>query len=417
MRGCASISVGAALLAGGVSASGLPIGGLRMGEPAIRSSPDVNVDLFSRFSHDDRHVLELHKKLVETRSTSGSEEEVANVLSDHLKALGWTTLLIPTDRDIVGPNLLAWPGKTNNTRLLLSSHIDTVPPYIPYRYDEHEQTVWGRGSSDAKASVAVQISALQQLIAEDAVSADDVAVLYVSGEEVTGPGMQTVSRVFEAEHKSWPSIVFGEPTEGKLARGHKGYLVFNITASGKPSHSGYPWLGSSATEKLVNVLHKLQHHSWHEDPELGLTTFNIGHLEGGLAANVVPAHAWAWCSVRISGDFDGTLRYLRDTIAEAADISFDLQAATQPVRLDTIDVGLNETVVNYSTDVPNLSTKVANGSRLLYGPGSILVAHADNEHIAVKDLLDSVDGYKTIVKKILSDSSGTSIPRDRKDFL
>ena len=77
---------------------------------------------------------------------------------------------------------------------------------------------------------------MQQLIAEDAVLADDVALLYVSGEEVSGPGMQSVSRVFEAEEKSWPAIVFGEPTEGQLARGHKGYMIFNITASGKASH-------------------------------------------------------------------------------------------------------------------------------------------------------------------------------------
>ncbi|BFZ54846.1 hypothetical protein PYCC9005_001883 [Savitreella phatthalungensis] len=367
----------------------------------------------------ESELLALHKLLVEHNSISTNEQCIVETLTTQLESFGWSTLQVATLDPQIGPNLLAWPGKSNSTKLLLTSHLDTVPPYIPYSYHPSDRTVWGRGSSDAKASVAAQIQAVRNLLRDRKVDADDIAVLYVSGEEVNGPGMQAVSKLFEAEKRSWPSVVFGEPTEGKIARGHKGLMNFKITANGKASHSGYPWLGSSANEKLVDVLSTLKSHSWHNDTTLGQTTFNIGRMEGGVAANVVPAQAWAVCTVRISGAFNQTLKYLHDTIAEAADISFDLTAASPPTVLDTLaNIGLEEIVVNYSTDVPNLSRKVANGLRLLYGPGSILVAHADNEHISVDELTQGVRGYERIIQALLLDDRGAKRDRDRsKEFL
>ncbi|ORY85103.1 putative peptidase [Protomyces lactucae-debilis] len=355
-----------------------------------------------KHSSDDRALLKLHRTLIEADSTSQlSELSAAKVLVKHFKSIGWHYQLLPCRGNNQRPNVLAWPGKTNETKLLVTSHIDTVPPYIPY--SKHGKSIWGRGSSDAKASVATQIIAVQRLLEKKMIHADDVALLYVVGEETAGDGMRAFSELAVTEGKVYPNIVFGEPTENKIAIGHKGMVLFNVTASGKAAHSGYPELGSSANEKLIDLLYDLKHHTFPSDETLGNTTFNIGVIQGGSAANVIPAHGSAHCAFRVAKDLDGILTYLRDAVATSPDMSFDIEQAAPPSILDSLEgTEFEEIVVNYSTDVPNLSREVATGKRFLFGPGSILVAHGDDEHIEIDKLLGTAHDYELIFNKILS---------------
>lgn len=351
------------------------------------------------YDSEESRLLAFHKGLIQHESITGNEKGAGAYLEHYLKQLGWHTIVLPTFGDSSRPNVMAWPGKSNRTELLVTSHIDTVPPYIPYSRDGN--VIRGRGSADAKASVVTQISALQRLIKAKRIDPDKVAVLYVSGEEVTGDGMRSFSAQMLTEKRSWPNILFGEPTEGTLATGHKGIVILNLTASGVASHSGYPELGSSATAKLVSVLHTLLRHTWPEDPVLGNTTFNIGAIEGGLAANIVAAHASAHLSLRISSNVTAVLDYLRATISKEANVSYEIEQATQPTRLDIIEGLFPLQAFSYSTDIPNLSLEVANGKRYLFGPGSILVAHSDREQISVEELRNAIFDYEKLFTSIL----------------
>lgn len=149
--------------------------------------------------------------------------------------------------------------------------------------------------------------------------------------------MKSFSAVMEAEGRTFDQIVFGEPTENKIAIGHKGMVTFNVSCSGKASHSGYPNLGSSANEKLVNVLYALKGHDWPIDDTLGNTTFNIGKIEGGVAANVIPAFASAQLSIRVARDLEGILTYLRTTIGMSPDTSYEIHQAAVPTVLDSLN--------------------------------------------------------------------------------
>lgn len=251
----------------------------------VQFSVSSEVNTFAKYGKEDRQLLKLHEGLIRAESTSYNEAAAANFLRNFFDSIQWSYTLIPTAGDEKRMNIFAWPGETNTTaKVLMTSHIDTVPPYIGYHYDHSERKIYGRGSADAKASVATQLMSLRRLIENKEIDPEDVAVLYVVGEETSGDGMRSVSAEFERENRTFEHVVFGEPTESKMAVGHKGMVLFNLTVNGRASHSGYPELGVSATEGLVDVLHQLQHHDFPGSKALGNTTLNVGRMEGGIAA-------------------------------------------------------------------------------------------------------------------------------------
>lgn len=179
--------------------------------------------------------------------------------------------------------------------------------------------------------------------------------------------MKSFSAMMEAEGRTFDQVVFGEPTENKIAVGHKGMVLFNITASGKASHSGYPELGSSATEKLVDVLYELQHHDWPVDKMLGNTTLNIGRIEGGVAANVIPAAASAHLAIRVARDLDGILNYLKSVVSSAPDMRLNIEQAAVPSVLDSLpNTKFEEIVVKYALFCSKgMKTDESSGTRLM----------------------------------------------------
>lgn len=186
-------------------------------------------------------LFSLHRSLVNIGSISGNEHNVGTYLERFLKYHNYTV-----ERQDVAPdasyssshkqrfNILAYPGDERQTRILLSSHIDTVPLFYGYELREHDQ-IWGRGSVDAKACVATQFQAVQELLASKEILPNDASLLFVVGEETGGDGMLAVNDL----NMKWETVIFGEPTELKLASGHKGILILNIVAHGKAGHSGY----------------------------------------------------------------------------------------------------------------------------------------------------------------------------------
>ena len=251
-------------------------------------------------------LLSLHQKLVEIESITGNEHGVGVYLHNYLIKHNFTVerQSVGTSSDDLNSrqsdkkprfNVFAYPGEKRQTRVLVSTHIDTVPPYWPYEIRNGNE-IWGRGSVDAKACVATQIMAVDELRVSGEINPGDVALLFVVGEETGGDGMRTANEL----QLEWETVIFGEPTELKLASGHKGILFFHIKAQGKAAHSGYPWLGENANARLIPALAALLKTELPSSRKYGNSTLNIGRMGGGVAANVIPESATADVSIRIA---------------------------------------------------------------------------------------------------------------------
>jgi acetylornithine deacetylase len=346
-------------------------------------------------------LLQLHRKLVEISSITGNEHAVGEWLASYLRDRNWTVELQEVSEERY--NIYAY-GEKRSTTILLSSHIDTVPPYWPYYHNETSDVIGGRGSVDAKGSVAAQIIAVEGLREQ---LYDDLSLLYVVGEETGGDGMRAFSSWSDRPSPAHEIIIFGEPTEAKLVCGHKGLLGFTIHITGKAAHSGYPWLGVSANDVLVEALGKLlelRNNGLPWSTKYGNTTMNFGKVEGGVAANVVAETASANIAVRLAA---GTpkivqgliINALDSTKASVRDLGGDLQIKWSsegyaPVNIDCNVEGFDTMTVNYGTDVPLLA---GDHKRYLYGPGSIFVAHSDHEALKKKELEQAVLDYRRLI--------------------
>lgn len=282
------------------------------------------LSLIEHERNDDTLLLDLHRHLVEIPSISGSEHNVSLYLRDYLQDHGFTAELQPVDDG--RENVFAYLGDTRKTRILITSHIDTVPPFIPY--ERRGDQIWGRGSADAKGSVAAQIVAVQRLHEAQKISEGDVALLFVVGEERDGHGMKAANDL----GLTWESVIFGEPTELKLATGHKGGLAFTVSANGKAGHSGYPELGRSAIDILVHGLSVLNQLELPGSERFGNTTLNVGQIEGGVAPNVIAQNASATVLVRVASE---DLNEIKSRIEKA------VLAASPWLEVDFLSYGIS----------------------------------------------------------------------------
>ena len=245
-------------------------------------------------------LFALHRTLVSIPSISGNESAISHYLTTYLSSLNLTVEVQPiaplSSSSAPRSNILAYPGTTRATRILLTSHLDTVPPYYPYRITPGHE-IWGRGSVDAKGSIAAQITAFTELHSSHQIYEGDVSLLFVVDEELGGNGM----RHFNSLDLTYSAVIFGEPTAGKLACGHKGALDILISAKGKAGHSGYPWLGENANSMLIPALLAFERMQLPQSGKYGASTVNIGRMQGGVAGNVIAEQATAEVQVRIAG--------------------------------------------------------------------------------------------------------------------
>lgn len=329
-------------------------------------------------------VLRLTRELIDIPSVSGTEFEIGNSLGELLNRLGYHVELqdIADERS----NVIATTGA--HPRVVLSTHMDTVPPWIESREDD--EFIYGRGSCDAKGIMAAQIAAAEQLRAD---GLDEVGLLFTVDEEVTSAGAKVAN-----EHplaSSCEFLINGEPTDNRLAIGTKGSVQATIATKGRAAHSAYPEQGESAIEKLLDVLADLRRVHWPADEIFGQTTCNIGLLSGGTRANVIPSAAEATVLIRLAVDSKRVRTLLEETIDGRAMI--DYKSMHDPVRLFALD-GFEQMVARFTTDIPYLSTW---GRALLIGPGSILVAHTDAEKIRKRELIEAVEIYFRLVQSLL----------------
>ena len=373
-------------------------------------------------------MLTLHRAICEVESISNDELAVAQFLTSFLETHNFTVITQevpqPADSDLKKKrlNVVAYPRASKYgtkswkpPKVLLSSHIDTVPPFLPYKlsypsssaiFNRKDIFIAGRGTVDAKACVATQIQAALDLLAGSDIAPTDIGLVFVVGEERGGEGMRAFSNSKLNSAADYEAVIFGEPTELKLATGHKGIIMVRIIAHGKAAHSGYPWLGRSANSMIIPALMVMDRIGNIPESEGGLpasekygnSTVNIGIMKGGLAANVVPEYAMAECAMRLAG---GTIEQVKAIVGNAIksandELEYEFSQGYGTVDMDGDVDGFDEITVNYGTDVPNLEVKKG-VKRYLYGPGSILVAHGKNEGLTVGDLEEAVEGYKKLV--------------------
>jgi acetylornithine deacetylase len=326
--------------------------------------------------------IALTRKLVDIESITGNEARVGNVLTDELSRLGYDVRKMPVEGDRF--NVLATLPGQPQPAVIFSTHMDTVPPFIPS--SEDDTRVYGRGSCDAKGIIAIQIAAAEKLRREGV----QVGLLFVVGEERDSTG----AKVANEQPIGTKFLVNGEPTENHLALASKGTLRVELVASGRMAHSAYPELGESAIDKLLVALTRLRAMPLPSTEGIGPCTFNIGLIEGGRAPNVIPDRATAHLLYRLVGPTEDLRRQIVETADDLAKVDFYLEIPF--MRFRSID-GLPTMVAAFTTDIPALPNW---GEPLLIGPGSIHVAHTDGEYVEKKQLAEAVELYCRIARRL-----------------
>jgi acetylornithine deacetylase len=326
--------------------------------------------------------------LMEIDSTSGHEGAVIARAECLLAGDGWRTTRIPVSdgRDALFATAHDAPLAT------LSTHLDTVPPFIAPSLDGDR--LRGRGACDAKGIAAAMIVAARRLRARDV----PVAMLFVVGEETMHDGARAASDAVRRGLVPGTSrvLVNGEPTESTLAVGTKGALRAVVRTIGRAAHSAYPTMGRSAIHDLVTMLAELDALELPRDALLGDTTINIGSIAGGVADNVFAPSAEARLMVRLVSEAERLEAILARWAHGRAEI--EIGTTVPPVRLAALG-GYATSVAAYATDIPELGEW---GTPYLFGPGSIHVAHTDDEWISVREMRDAVGAYERIVERALS---------------
>lgn len=315
-------------------------------------------------------------------STSGQEAAFLQVLETHLEAMGFTCT-----RQEVGPerwNLIALTEV--EPRLVYSTHVDTVPPFLIPRHEEG--VIYGRGACDTKGGIVAMLEAGRRLLEE---GHRDLGYLFVVGEEVDHCGAKKSMELPMRPER----IILCEPTLNEIVAAQKGMLKCQLRATGVAGHSAYLDRGHSAIDAMLDVLHALRHHPWPVDDILGETTLNVGVLNGGVAANVFAPSAQAELLFRAVSPVEPLLETVRTLCGEGVELH---QAVyNDPVFFDPPE-GFATSTVPFNTDATYLR---ALAPVWLVGPGDIRHAHSDNEHITIASLEEGIELYATLARRVL----------------
>jgi acetylornithine deacetylase len=329
--------------------------------------------------------IALARQLIDIPSTTENEAAVGDFLDDELSRLGFTTRtqLVAKGRF----NVFATAG--GRPRVLINSHIDTVPPW--FGSSEDDDYVFGRGACDTKGVIAAMIAAGQQLLAGNV---NDFAFLFVVGEEADSIGAKSANAEFADLGSEF--VLVGEPTESKFARASKGAFTSVLRFEGVAAHSAYPHLGDSAINKMVAAIAEINAADWGRDDVLGESTVNVGVVRGGEKPNIIPAIAECEMVFRTVNHPDE----IRDKLAALVKRHGGtiVRAHGNPPQRMVVPQGAESVVVSFNTDVPHLRLL---GRPLLFGPGSILDAHGANERISKKELVAAAETYHDTVIALL----------------
>lgn len=331
------------------------------------------------------HLFELARRLIDIESITPNERAVGDFVFEQLEEMA-RAFRGQAERMPVEPGRDNLFVRFGDPVVVLSTHLDTVPPFIPSREDDEH--IWGRGACDTKGIIAAMMAAGEALASE---GKRNFGMLFVVGEERNSAGALAAARTPRGSR----FLVNGEPTQNRLALGSKGALRYEIEARGRMAHSAYPELGDSAIEKLLDALEKIREIELPADELLGASTLNIGIIEGGRAPNVIADEARAEIFIRVVSDVSKIRERVQSAMpaqVEAREVLF-----IPALRLRGLD-RMATTVVAFTTDIPAFDG--AWGEPFLIGPGSIHLAHTAEERIRKSELIEAVGLYKQMVERL-----------------
>ena len=327
-------------------------------------------------------LVDLARALVDIDSTTGREGAACSFLATELRSRGFRVVEQPVSDGRF--NVLALLDR--DPTLVLSTHIDCVPPFFPSRIAD--SVLYGRGACDAKGALAAQVVAAERL---RKAGEDRVGLLFVVGEERGSDGALAANELPPGAR----FLVNGEPTGSRLGLATRGVLRVKLRASGRAAHSSQPERGVSAIDGLIDALVELRRIKLPEDPQLGRTFYSVGLIAGGIAPNVIAPSAEAELLFRTVGPGKDVLECLAPLVSRVA---AELVLEVPPVRLRTLP-GFAAESFAFTTDIPFLPRW---GEPLLFGPGSILDAHTDDDHVRIAELEAAADAYAAIAKALLA---------------
>jgi acetylornithine deacetylase len=325
------------------------------------------------------------RRLIDIPSPTDHETDAATFLFDELSRLGYDC----RKQAVTETRFNVYAAAGGRPRVVLNSHIDTVPPWI--ESSEDDEFLYGRGACDTKGVIAAMLAAGERLRAN---GTRDFAFLFVVGEETDSIGAKSANAAFADLGSEY--VLVGEPTESKFARASKGALTCFVRFEGVAGHSAYPERGESAINKMVAAIAEINATDWGRHDVLGHATVNVGVVRGGEKPNVIPG--WAECEMifRTVSDIEQVRAQLAVLLSEHGG-AITLSRGNAP-QFMVVPEGAPSVVVAFNSDVPHLG---ALGKPLLFGPGSILDAHGPNERIAKRDLIAAIDVYCDTVAGLL----------------
>ncbi|KAM3580553.1 hypothetical protein VKS41_007214 [Umbelopsis sp. WA50703] len=366
--------------------------------------PANSVPLFERdaaanISLQNPELFEFHRNIMAIDSTSGHETSATDYIANHLRSLNYTVELQPVhnpalNSSIRRENIYAYLGSNRTTRLLINSHVDTVPPYYPPSDDN--ENVYGRGANDAKGQIAVQLFAIEQLRKANKLQEGDLAILWDVGEEEYADGITAANSLNITP--IWSITGF----------------TFYLNSTGQTAHSSVPQLGRNAIVQLISAYNEVVNQKFAAESFWVNTTISLDKIQGGLVPNQVPDNAIGTVNVRNAANATLVWKELKEAFGKIPHISLILNATmTNPIKFDVIKNWREEKVMPYGTDLASWTGK---NYRFLIGVGSITTAHTDHEFVSKKEMLEAVDYYTDFITGLLNgtfnvDHTGTFPPR------
>jgi acetylornithine deacetylase len=336
--------------------------------------------------------IRITRELVDIDSTTGREGAAGEYIARLLEGLGYDVTRQPVSDgrfNVFARPFVARKGVAESTPrslgVVFSTHFDCVPPFFASR--EEDGLLYGRGSCDAKGTLVAQIAAAEALRAS---GRDDVGLLFVVGEERGSDGARVANDFAPGSR----FLINGEPTDNRLAAATRGVYRARLRATGRAAHSSRPELGESAIDKLIDALVALRGVRWPVDPLLGETFYTTGLIGGGVAPNVISPHAHAELMFRTIGPHEDLRRLLDDTVG--ASVAIEDVLVVPPVRL-VAPAGFDTEVFSFTTDIPFLDRW---GQPLLIGPGSVTVAHTDDERVQIDELHHAAKIYADLARAL-----------------
>jgi succinyl-diaminopimelate desuccinylase len=337
-------------------------------------------------------AAQLTARLVDVPSVSREEKPLADLVEQALRRLAH----VRVDRD--GDAVVARTELGRAERVVLAGHLDTVPiaDNLPSRLDG-DGLLWGCGTSDMKAGVAVQLRLAATLVAPNR----DLTYVFYDAEEIAAE-FNGLKRLVE-RHPDWLAGDFAvllEPTGGRVDGGCQGTLRVRVQTTGRRAHSARSWLGENAIHKAAPILARLASYQPRKVEIDGLVYpegLNAVLIEGGHAGNVIPDSCAVTVNYRFSPDqteaealqrvrdvFDGYEVVLTDSAPGA------LPGLSHPAAAAFVEaIGTPPAAKESWTDVARFSALGV--PAVNYGPGDPTLAHTREENVAVAAVLEAED--------------------------